>query len=145
MLVRRQVFESIGLMDEGFFLYFEELDFCQRASNAGWQIWLDPAARVTHLEGRATGIRQPRRRRGHYWYDSRRRYLIKHLGRPKWIMADLLWGLGRLSLLARTRFNLGGDISEDPLYLFRDLIWSDFCALMKGEARLVKTSVDPKQ
>ena len=144
MMFRREVIEQIGLMDEGFFLYFEELDFCQRASNACWQIWLDPAARVTHLEGGATGIRQARRRRGQYWYDSRRRYFIKHFGIPRWILADLLWGLGRLSLLARTRFNLGGDISGDPLHYFRDLIWGDLCALMKGEARLVKISVNLK-
>jgi hypothetical protein len=144
MMFRRKVIEQIGLMDEGFFLYFEELDFCQRASNAGWQIWLDPAARVTHLEGGATGIRQARRRRGQYWYDSRRRYFIKHFGIPRWILADLLWGLGRLSLLARTRFNLGGDISGDPLHYFRDLIWGDLCALIKGQARLVKISVNLK-
>jgi len=140
MLIRRQVFENIGLMDEEFFLYFEELDFCHRAHSAGWHIWLEPAARVIHLEGRATGIQQARRRRGQYWYDSRRRYFLKHLGMLRWILADLLWGLGRLSLLLRTRLNLGGDISGDPLYYFRDLVWGDFYALLKGDAQRVRVS-----
>lgn len=138
MLIRRQVFEDIGLMDEGFFLYFEELDFCQRANNSGWQIWLESAALVTHLEGRATSIHQARKRRGQYWYNSRRRYFIKHHGILRWILGDLLWGIGRLSLLVRTFFKLGGDTSNDPLYYFRDLIWGDLFALMNGDAWRIK-------
>lgn len=145
MLIRRRVFEQIGLMDEGFFLYFEELDFCQRASNAGWQIWLEPASLVTHFEGQATDIHQPRRRRGQYWYDSRRRYFIKHHGITRWILADLLWSFGRLNLMLRTRLNLGGDISGDPLYFFYDLVWSDLGALMNGDARRIRTSVKPQR
>ncbi len=140
MLIRRQVFDDIGLMDEGFFLYFEELDFCHRTHSAGWQIWLEPAARVTHLEGRATGIQQARKRRGQYWYDSRRRYFIKHLGMLRWILADFLWSLGRLSLLLRTWLNLGGDISGDPLYYVRDLVWGDFYAFLKGDAQRVSVA-----
>ena len=135
MLIRRQVFESVGMMDENFFLYFEELDFCKRAHNAGWQIWLEPAARVTHLEGQATGIRQARRRRGKYWYDSRRGFFIKHHGIPKWMLIDLFWCLGRMSLLLRIRLNLGGDISCDPLYFFQDLLWGDLRAVMNGNVR----------
>ena len=141
MLIRRQVFEGVGLMDEGFFLYFEELDFCQRASGAGWQTWLEPAARVTHLEGRATGINLARRRRGEYWYNSRRRYFIKHHGILRWILADLFWSLGRLSLLVRTHLNLGGDITGDPLYYTRDLICGDLCALINGDAWRIKKTV----
>ena len=38
MIVRRQVLEQIGEMDEGYFLYFEEVDFCRRALAAGWQV-----------------------------------------------------------------------------------------------------------
>lgn len=140
MLIRRQVFDDIGLMDEGFFLYFEELDFCHRAHNAGWQIWIEPTARVTHLEGSATGIRQARKRRGHYWYDSRRRYFIKHLGIPRWILADVLWSLGRLTLLLRALINLGGDISGDPLYYSLDLVWGDFLAFLKGDAWRIRGS-----
>ena len=145
MMFRREVIEQIGLMDEGFFLYFEELDFCGRAGNAGWKIWLEPAARVTHLEGQATGIQQAQRRRWQYWYDSRRRYFIKHHGVLRWIFADLLWGLGRLTLLLRIRLNLGGDISNDPQKIFRDLLWGDLCAFINGEARRIKASVKPQK
>ncbi|WP_319409029.1 glycosyltransferase family 2 protein [uncultured Desulfosarcina sp.] len=137
MVVRRQVFERIGLMDEGFFLYFEELDFCHRAHNAGWQIWLEPVSRIVHLEGQATGIQKKRSRRGKYWYDSRRRYWMKHHGLLILILADLLWGIGRLSLLMRVKLGLGGDVSCDPLHFFRDLIVGDVRALMNGTGRTI--------
>jgi len=39
LLVRREVFDAIGLFDEGYFLYFEEVDFCRRAAAAGWPCW----------------------------------------------------------------------------------------------------------
>ena len=58
--VRRQVFERIGLLDEGYFLYFEEVDFCRRARGAGWACWYVADARVVHHEGSATGIRARR-------------------------------------------------------------------------------------
>ena len=138
MLVRSSVFEQVGLLDEGFFLYFEELDFCHRAHDAGWQIWIEPTARVIHLEGQATGIQLPRKRRGHYWYASRMRYFIKHHGILKWLTADLLWGIGRISLLVRHFFSLGGDLSRDPLYFCRDLLLGDLFALVSGSAFKIK-------
>ncbi len=55
MMVRRAVFETIGLMDDDFFLYYEETDFCRRARLAGWPCWFVPASRVVHLEGQSTG------------------------------------------------------------------------------------------
>ena len=45
MIVRRAVFERIGLLDEGYFMYFEEVDFCLRARRAGWPCWYVPASR----------------------------------------------------------------------------------------------------
>jgi GT2 family glycosyltransferase len=125
MMIRREVFEQVGLMDEGFFLYFEELDFCQRAGIAGWQVWLEPASLITHLEGQATGIQHTRNRRGKYWYDSRRQYFIKHHGVLRLMLADILWGLGRCSLLFRQLLQLGGDTTSDPLFFMRDLLLGD--------------------
>ena len=42
MAFRRQVAEDIGFMDEGFFLYFEEVDYCVRARESGWECWYVP-------------------------------------------------------------------------------------------------------
>ena len=72
--------EAVGLFDEGFFLYYEETDLCRRAVSAGWQVWFVPGSRVVHHEGASTGIRNWKRRRPRYWYESRRRYFVKAFG-----------------------------------------------------------------
>lgn len=48
LLVRREVFESIGLLDESFFAYLEDVDFCHRARSAGFGIVFEPSARIWH-------------------------------------------------------------------------------------------------
>jgi len=133
MMIRRQVFESIGLFDEGYFLYFDEVDFCRRAKAAGWQVWYVPQSRVVHLHGRATGIVRGGRRRPEYWYASRRRFFLKHYGLLGLVAADLLWGAGRLSLAIRRSLGLGGGSGEDePLRLAADLLLGDAWAILCG-------------
>jgi GT2 family glycosyltransferase len=53
MLVRRAVFERAGLLDERFFMYFEDADFCRRARAAGFVIWAVPRARMWHHVSRS--------------------------------------------------------------------------------------------
>lgn len=48
LLVRRDCFEQLGGLDESFFLYYEDVDFCRRATAGGWTVWYEPALRVTH-------------------------------------------------------------------------------------------------
>jgi GT2 family glycosyltransferase len=48
LLVRRDCFEQLGGLDESFFLYYEDVDFCRRAADAGWSVWYDPDLEVTH-------------------------------------------------------------------------------------------------
>ena len=54
MLIRREVFDALGGFDEGFFLYWEDADFCRRAAAAGWQTLYDPSVQVTHAAARAS-------------------------------------------------------------------------------------------
>jgi GT2 family glycosyltransferase len=56
MLVRRRVFEDIGLLPEEYFLYFEETDFCVRAGRAGWKVAVDTGARVVHRFAAPDGL-----------------------------------------------------------------------------------------
>ena len=134
LIVRREVFEQIGLLDEGYFLYFEEADFCIRARKAGWKIWFVPASRVVHFEGASTGIQDMARRRAQYWYDSRRRYFVKHFGVLGLILADTLWAIGRTSLALRRTLRLGsGGNGQDPKGFARDLLWGDLRALLTGQ------------
>ena len=48
LLVRRDCFRQLGGLDESFFLYYEDVDFCRRAAKAGWGVWFDPSLEVTH-------------------------------------------------------------------------------------------------
>ncbi|MEM7137547.1 MAG: glycosyltransferase family 2 protein [Myxococcota bacterium] len=92
MMIRREVFDDIGLLDEGYFLYFDEVDFCLRARRAGWSAHYVPQSVVVHLVGRSTGISDPNKRPPRfptYWFDSRRRFFLKHHGAVKTLAADL--------------------------------------------------------
>jgi GT2 family glycosyltransferase len=94
VLIRREVFEAIGLLDDGYFMYYEEVDFTLRAAQAGWPCWYVPHASVTHLIGQTSGVNDPdapRKRRPTYWFEARRRYFLTHHGRIKTMLADLAW------------------------------------------------------
>lgn len=138
MIMRRSVLETIGLMDEGYFLYFEEVDFCWRAKQAGFSVWYVPQARVMHLEGASTGIRTNAVRRAAYWYDSRRRFFIKHYGVTGLALADAFWIIGRASLLLRNTLGLGGrSIEADPKRFTLDLLGGDMRAILSRRARSI--------
>ena len=97
MLIRREVFEKAGLLDERYFMYFEEVDFCLAAKCAGFETWYVPASRVVHLVGAASELidaRKHRKRRPTYWFDSRRRYFVKNHGVFYACLADIAFAIG---------------------------------------------------
>jgi N-acetylglucosaminyl-diphospho-decaprenol L-rhamnosyltransferase len=61
LLTRRTVYERIGGLDEGFFLFYEEPDWCGRAADAGWETWFVPSAAIYHHESTSVS-RYPLRR-----------------------------------------------------------------------------------
>lgn len=60
LLVRREAWEKVGGMDERFFLYFSDVDLCQRLIKRGWEIWLLPEAKVEHEYGKSTNLARER-------------------------------------------------------------------------------------
>lgn len=121
MLIRYPVLKDIGLMDEQYFLYFEETDFCLQSAKAGWECWYVPSSRVIHYVGQSTGVASGdslRRRRPKYWFQSRQYYLLKNHGIIYTALADLSWGgmftVHKVLDFIRLRFN------NDPMYLWRD-------------------------
>ena len=78
MFVRRALYEQIGGLDEAFFMYSEELDWCYRAKQAGWQIVYLPVAQVTHYEGKSS--EQASARRDIYFNTSKVRFFRKYRG-----------------------------------------------------------------
>jgi len=57
LLIPRLALEVLGVLDQRYFLYFEDLDFAARAQAAGWSLWIAPAAVVRHRESSSTGGR----------------------------------------------------------------------------------------
>lgn len=55
LLVRKSITEQVGLMDERFFMYYEEVDLCYRIKQAGWRIVYIPQAVITHIGGGSSG------------------------------------------------------------------------------------------
>lgn len=76
MLLRRAAWEELGGMDEGFFLYAEDVDLCLRLRNAGWRLRFVAAAEIRHLRGAATGLDRATTA-AHYW-SSQQRFYSKH-------------------------------------------------------------------
>ncbi len=78
LLIRKEIFSQIGSFDEGFFMLFEEVDWCYRAKKAGWEIWFTPTARVLHHMGQAINqvktkmILSSHRGLYRYWYKHHR-------------------------------------------------------------------------
>lgn len=122
MIIRREVFEAIGLLDESYFMYFEEVDFCLRARRAGWPCWYVPQSHVVHFVGQSSGVtdsKRPPKRLPTYWFDSRRRYFLKNHGWLYAALADAAWLTG--FTLWRWRRVIQRKPDTDP-----PKIWSDF-------------------
>jgi GT2 family glycosyltransferase len=122
MLIRREVFESIGLMDEKYFLDYEDVDFCFRARQVGYSCWYVPQSKIIHIGGQskkkadyAQNDRKPQ-----YWFESRQRYFVKNHGLLYAALADVLWILG--FSLWRMRQRLQGKPNTENPKLFSDFI-----------------------
>ena len=93
MMIRMAVLEAIGGLDEGYFLYFEETDFCLRARRAGFATWYVPESRVMHVGGQSTGVTERNaaaKRLPAYWFESRRRYFAKAFGTAHAMAIDVV-------------------------------------------------------
>jgi len=97
LLVRRQAIEQVGLLDEAFFMYSEELDWCRRFKEHGWQVVYLPTAQVIHHEARSS--EQVKALQHIQFQRSKVLYFRKHYGR--W-PAELL----RLFLMATYVYQL---------------------------------------
>jgi len=122
MMIRSSVFTAIGGMDENYFLYFEETDFCRRAKQAGFSTWYVPESRVMHIGGQSTQVTDLRtgpKRLPSYWFDSRRRYFAVTFGVTRTMFIDIVAlsahvvGLLKRALLGRKH--------QSVPYYFRDL------------------------
>lgn len=74
MMIRKHDLEIFGVMPECYFLYYEELDWCERMKDAGFKIWYEPQAVVSHKESASIGIQSPLQ----VYYHNRNRFIFVH-------------------------------------------------------------------
>ncbi len=123
LMIRREVFAELGLMDEDYFLYFEESDYCLQARRHGWELWYVPQSEIFHVIGASTGVTQGSAkkntqmgRRPAYWFYSRRRYFVKNFSRAYALLADAAHLTGFLGWRLRRKLQRKPD-RDPPHYL----------------------------
>ncbi len=94
LIVRRETISEVGLLDEGYFMYTEEADWCYRMWDQGWAVYFYPGAEVVHLGGESAqkygnGL-------GLNLYTSRNRFVRKHRGRSAAFLHRMIVAIGAL-------------------------------------------------
>lgn len=90
MLVRREAIEKVGVMDEVFFIYCEEADWCYRFSKAGWKMLFWPGAKIIHVDG---GSHSSNQRKLEMFVQEQKSVLLffkKNVGRTGYLLAHLI-------------------------------------------------------
>lgn len=105
MLIRRKVIDVIGLLDEGYFLYLEETDFCKRTSDAGFEIWHLPHLKIVHYQG--VNAHQADISRKIEYRRSMNRFFVKHRRG-----ITLLFILSLLKLVTEIMWGIAASISS---------------------------------
>jgi GT2 family glycosyltransferase len=97
--IRKEVIDKVGLLDEGYFMYFEDMAFCRKATRAGFTIAYQPNAHVVHLRGGSSPVKEAtkqRKRRPMYYANARSHYFRTFYGVLGHITANVLWTIGFL-------------------------------------------------
>lgn len=105
MLARAAAVQQVGMLDEGFFMYCEEIDWAWRMRKAGWEAWLAPEAKVVHVGGASTG--QARAATTAHLWISRARLYRKHRSRLTCAL---------VSLIVRRAFSALAEKAESPAW-----------------------------
>lgn len=107
LLLRRAAFEAVGGFDPAYFMYFEDLDLCERLGGAGWQNVYVPDAVVSHIGGHATS--QCRTEMVSEHHRSAYRYLSRRYAGARWLPLRLALrvGLAGRSALSRLVYAVG--------------------------------------
>ncbi|EKD49385.1 MAG: hypothetical protein ACD_63C00165G0002 [uncultured bacterium] len=95
LMAKREVFSKIGALDEKFWIWFEEVDFCKRAKNAEYKVFVLPDAEIIHHKGKSF-IQQPKLKKYFQLSKSIIHYASKHFSKFNFIILILLWPLGFL-------------------------------------------------
>jgi N-acetylglucosaminyl-diphospho-decaprenol L-rhamnosyltransferase len=115
MLMRREMLDEIGLFDEGYWMYMEDLDLCYRAAQAGWITWYEPSVAAVHVKAGTSG-RHRRLRLNYAFHYGMYRYYRTHLApsRGRLFNGTVYCGIGIKFLAAATRSGLARLLADTP-------------------------------
>jgi len=135
VMFRTEALREVGLFDDGFFLYHEELELIWRLRRAGWAIGHEPRSRVRHVGGAATGVHgrvdanRSVPRRPAYWYQSRRLYFVRTQGKLvataaalAWLFGHAIWRIRRLVGQARDAQPVSSELRDQLRYGFAQIL-----------------------
>jgi len=102
MMVRKKVIDDVGYLDERFFLYAEDIDWCQRIWQAGWQVYYVSEAKIVHFKSRSgkrvEGERVRRSVSRHHFFMTMKQYYDKYYShQPRWFRQLVHWGIDVVS------------------------------------------------
>ncbi|MBI3162118.1 MAG: glycosyltransferase family 2 protein [Chloroflexi bacterium] len=103
MMIRREVIEQIGYLDENFFAYQEDSDYCRRARLHGWKIYYHPQAQVIHYGGEGGSKVQPFRTI-YEWHRSYYLYFRKHFAKDYFFLFNWVYYFAMFAKLALSLF-----------------------------------------
>jgi len=134
LMIRREVIRQVGLLDERFYMFFEEVDWCFRAKKRGWKIYFIPRAEIIHYGGQSA--RSTMSEMMIQGYKSKHKFFRKHYGiLSEWIVKQMdLWGL-IFKILYRTAIisvnSINGSNDDKEYYRGSREILKDLCGVIK--------------
>ena len=104
MIVRRKVVDEVGILDDSFFLYAEDIDWCKRIYDAGWKLVYNPEAKIIHYKSKSgkskEGLKAHKTKSfaNFYFFDTMKKYYDKHYTHhPNWFRRLVKFGVDVLS------------------------------------------------
>jgi hypothetical protein len=96
MLMRRAALDQVGLFDEGYWMYMEDLDLCYRFKQRGWLVWYEPSATVMHVKAGTSGEHRSWRLNRAFHYGMYRFYRTHYASRAslgeRMLVYTGIWG-----------------------------------------------------
>ncbi|MFA4833476.1 MAG: glycosyltransferase family 2 protein [Patescibacteria group bacterium] len=105
-MIRQETIEKIGLLDEKYFIWFEEVDYCKRVKQAGLEVWYTPVAKCLDYVGQSFN-QMPRGKTQKYFRDSMLKYFKKWQPIWQYWVLKLAWVPGMLIARAGEKIKLG--------------------------------------
>jgi hypothetical protein len=135
MMVRRTALEQVGFLDEDYFLFLEETDWCYRMKRAGWKVYHVPQVEVYHFQGKSVG--KARKRARVEFYRSRYHFFKRNRGPFQWFV--LLMGMTTRLGVELMAITLGSLVTlftikgwREKLSIYAYLLWWHLRLCPKG-------------